>query len=43
MNIKEKIKELLGAEKFAAIESLIKGAFSEVVAKDGSILRLSSC
>lgn len=39
MKIKEKIKELLGAEKFAAIENLIKGAFSEVVAKDGSILK----
>ena len=39
MNIKEKIKELLGAEKFAAIENLIKGAFSEAVAKDGSILK----
>lgn len=39
MNIKEKIKELLGAEKFAAIENLIKGAFSEVVAKDGSVIK----
>lgn len=39
MNIKEKIKELLGAEKFAAIENLIKGAFSEVIAKDGSVLK----
>jgi len=39
MNIKEKIKNLIGAEKFAAIESLLKTAFSEVVAKDGSILK----
>ena len=39
MNIKDKIKDLLGAEKFAAIESLIKSAFSEVVAKDGSVLK----
>lgn len=39
MSIKEKIKDLLGAEKFAAIENLIKTAFSEVVAKDGSILK----
>ncbi len=39
MNIKEKIKKLIGDEKFAAIESLLKTAFSEVVAKDGSILK----
>ena len=39
MNIKEKIKELLGAEKFSAIENLIKSAFSEVVAKDGSVIK----
>jgi len=39
MNIKEKIKELLGAEKFAAIENLIKSSFSEVVAKDGSVIK----
>lgn len=39
MNIKEKIKELLGAEKFSAIENLIKSAFSEVIAKDGSVIK----
>lgn len=39
MNIKEKIKSLLGEEKFAAIENLLKNSFSEVVAKDGSILK----
>lgn len=39
MNIKEKIKSLLGEEKFSAIESLLKAAFSEVVAKDGSVIK----
>lgn len=39
MNIKEKIKSLLGEEKFAAIETLLKGSFTEVIAKDGSIIK----
>ena len=39
MNIKEKIKSIIGEANFAAIENLLKTAFAEVVAKDGSVLK----
>lgn len=47
MNIKEKIKEqiqgkikdLLGSEKFAELDKIINSVFSEVVAKDGSVIK----
>jgi hypothetical protein len=39
MNIKEKIKDLLGEEKFAAISNLVNGKFEEVIAKDGSVIK----
>ena len=40
MTIKEKIKELIGAEKFTAIEKLLKEQkFAEVKTKDGNTLK----